>query len=280
MADFVLDDESVFQLGDPDQEWQNHDTAWQPTGPGSLTDFYGENAKGTWTLDVCDIKPVVGHGYLSCWNLELLDYRSLNFVKETYEVNESDGMAMIEVELSETTRDLTEVTYTTIPASGSNQVVASDTLAFSAQTTSEPGDIKKSFTIPITDDDVDEADEVVMIKLSNPTNDFFIADPGSAQLIIRDDDSQAATASLFVNVVGSGTVSRSPDKERYEIGEQVMLTAEPDSGHIFRGWSGDLSGSQNPAQLTMDGERTVLATFIPERIDGISAYFLPSIVRP
>ena len=44
-------------------------------------------------------------------------------------------------------------------------------------------------------------------------------------------------------------------------GTVVTLTATPDMNWYFAGWSGDLSGAVNPAQLTMDANKVVTATF-------------------
>ena len=35
----------------------------------------------------------------------------------------------------------------------------------------------------------------------------------------------------------------------------------PDPGYHFTGWSGDLSGTNNPENITMDSDKTVTATF-------------------
>ncbi len=66
---------------------------------------------------------------------------------------------------------------------------------------------------------------------------------------------------LTVNVTGNGSVTRNPDKSTYTNGEVVQLTATPDAGYRFTGWSGDLSGTTNPANLTIDGNKTVTAAF-------------------
>jgi hypothetical protein len=39
------------------------------------------------------------------------------------------------------------------------------------------------------------------------------------------------------------------------------LTAYRASGWAFAGWSGDLTGMVNPAELVMDGDKAVTATF-------------------
>jgi len=67
--------------------------------------------------------------------------------------------------------------------------------------------------------------------------------------------------SLQVNVSGAGAVSRDPDHPSYGAGAVVQLTATPDSGFAFTGWSGDATGSDNPLSLTMDGSKVVTASF-------------------
>ncbi len=67
--------------------------------------------------------------------------------------------------------------------------------------------------------------------------------------------------SLTINTVGNGTVVKNPDQGTYQSGTNVELTATPNSGWVFSGWSGDASGSTNPLSVTMDGNKTVTATF-------------------
>lgn len=69
---------------------------------------------------------------------------------------------------------------------------------------------------------------------------------------------------LSVGVAGSGTVSLDPPGSAYEAGTLVTLTAVPDPGWRFDSWSGDLSGSENPADLVMDADKTVTASFVQE----------------
>ncbi len=72
------------------------------------------------------------------------------------------------------------------------------------------------------------------------------------------------TYNLAVNTVGLGLVAVTPDQSTYHYGEVVTLTTDPDPGWRFAGWSGDLSGTNNPEMITMDGHKTVTATFTQE----------------
>jgi len=66
---------------------------------------------------------------------------------------------------------------------------------------------------------------------------------------------------LTVNIVGSGSVALSPAGGVYDEGTVVTLTAMPNAGYQFSSWSGDLSGSTNPATITMNADKNVTATF-------------------
>ena len=66
---------------------------------------------------------------------------------------------------------------------------------------------------------------------------------------------------LSATPVGSGTVAFNPPGGVYDAGTVVTLTATPSSGGQFLNWSGDLSGSSNPATITVDANKSVTATF-------------------
>ena len=70
---------------------------------------------------------------------------------------------------------------------------------------------------------------------------------------------------LVVHTIGEGTVSKSPDRTDYEPDTVVALTAVPASARSshFDHWEGDLNGTENPASVTMDGDKDVTAVFLP-----------------
>ena len=62
----------------------------------------------------------------------------------------------------------------------------------------------------------------------------------------------------------------------YLSGTSATLTASPDPGYLFTGWTGDGSGTDNPLALVMDGNQTVGAVFSQDQrdldADGLSNY--------
>ena len=77
--------------------------------------------------------------------------------------------------------------------------------------------------------------------------------------------------SLSVTSQGQGSVSLNPTGGSYASGTQVTLTANAASGWQFSGWSGGLSGSQNPATISMTSAKSITANF-----SQIAAVPLPS----
>lgn len=71
-------------------------------------------------------------------------------------------------------------------------------------------------------------------------------------------DGQAA---LTLMITGSGRLTASPPANAYTLNDSVILTATPDTGQSFLGWSGDASGSQNPLPFTINVAKVVTANF-------------------
>ncbi|MCP4698322.1 MAG: DUF1566 domain-containing protein [Gammaproteobacteria bacterium] len=75
----------------------------------------------------------------------------------------------------------------------------------------------------------------------------------------------AHTLAANVTPAGSGSVSRTPDKSVYAVGYTVTLGATPAACHVFDAWSGDCTGGNPSCTLTMDGDKSVSASFSKPR---------------
>ncbi len=108
---------------------------------------------------------------------------------------------------------------------------------------------------------------------------------GSHTLFVQERDaagnwSPSGSASVVINTVAYCTVVMEPtpgggitlDPPRpeggYVQGTRVIVTAIADPGRSFTRWTGDLSGTANPATLVMDSDKTVGAVFIPTAPEG------------
>ena len=62
----------------------------------------------------------------------------------------------------------------------------------------------------------------------------------------------------------NGAVSLDPapsEDGTYEDGTEVTLTAIPDDGYEFTSWSGDMTGTDNPTTILIDGDKNITAEF-------------------
>jgi uncharacterized repeat protein (TIGR02543 family) len=73
--------------------------------------------------------------------------------------------------------------------------------------------------------------------------------------------------SLTITTGSGGTTNPSPGTHNYDFGEEVPVTAIPNSGYQFSGWSGDASGTSNPITITMDSDKSITANFSAIRTD-------------
>jgi len=75
-----------------------------------------------------------------------------------------------------------------------------------------------------------------------------------------------------VNPPGGGTIIAAAGS--YDVGTKVTLRASPASGYEFVGWSGDITGASPEITVTLDADKTVVATF------GAIQYELLTMVTP
>jgi NOL1/NOP2/fmu family ribosome biogenesis protein len=79
------------------------------------------------------------------------------------------------------------------------------------------------------------------------------------------------TYSLSVSTTGEGSVTKDPDQQEYAYNSTVDLQATPAEGYKFVEWQGDITGSENPTQITVDEAKEVTAVFeeVRTELEGI-----------
>jgi hypothetical protein len=133
---------------------------------------------------------------------------TVQFDRANYSVNEDGVTATITVTLDMPPTLPVSVTYQTsddTATAGSDYTAVSDTLAFA------PSETSQTFTVPITDDTMDEANENLNLTLSSPVNATLGAQ-SSAVLTIVDNDAPVtvqfnAATYLVDETAGSTTIT-------------------------------------------------------------------------
>ncbi len=95
--------------------------------------------------------------------------------------------------------------------------------------------------------------------------------PADNPLVLTMDLNRTVTARFAENVFelelttvgdGTGVIIADPAQGSYADGARVELSATPDPGSSFTGWSGAVTGVENPIRLTMRADASVIASFI------------------
>ena len=69
---------------------------------------------------------------------------------------------------------------------------------------------------------------------------------------------------LTIAAGSGGSTDPMPDTYTFDQGEQVTITAIPGNGFRFVSWSGDVSSTENPIIISMDGNKSITANFIKQ----------------
>jgi hypothetical protein len=100
--------------------------------------------------------------------------------------------------------------------------------------------------------------QVYDFALTDSDVDFLFQNPGKEVL---PHGLPGPERRLTTMVNGSGSITRVPDLSTYTNGSIVTLTAVPNAGSVFGGWSGDASGTDNPLSVSMTLNKTIVANF-------------------
>ncbi|MCG2716056.1 MAG: pre-peptidase C-terminal domain-containing protein [Candidatus Marinimicrobia bacterium] len=178
-------------------------------------------------------------------------------------VNENVGTATFTVSLSVAADDDVTVDYAT--ANGT-AVSGSDYTATSGALTINAGNLSGSIDMLITNDAVVEPVETFNIDLTGCSANALITDnQGVATITDNDYTVIFNTATVGPAGIDGGTVNGvlSVTQEVEHGTDCTQVTANPNAGYRFTGWTGDYTGTVNPLTVTnVTSDMTITANFI------------------
>jgi hypothetical protein len=83
---------------------------------------------------------------------------------------------------------------------------------------------------------------------------------GASPLSVRRSFTTISQFTISTTAV-NGSVTSAPTFAKYDSGMVVLLTAVPAAGYSFTSWSGDLAGTTNPQNITVNAAKNVTANF-------------------
>jgi len=110
---------------------------------------------------------------------------AVHFSAMSYQIDEAAGFVTVTIERSNDVTSAVSVDYETVDldaVAGSDFVATSGTLNFAA------GQHSATFTVPITDDSIDEGQHSFRVQLSNPSSGVILGAPSITTVNILDDD--------------------------------------------------------------------------------------------
>lgn len=114
------------------------------------------------------------------------------------------------------------------------------------------------------------------VELAPGTNIVTVAAydaAGNVSLVVSRTVVYVAVSPLTLSIVGRGSVSGATDQQALAVGRNYSLVAIPAKGHVFRGWSGDVSGATDRVSFMMRSNLALTATFITNPFAGAEGSF-------
>lgn len=155
----------------------------QPAGDPESSFYRVDLSSGAATL----IGQIGPDGTPAIESVSLVPTSVLRFAAAVTSVAEDGGAASVTVLREGPLNRTTTVTYATEIAMDDTAGVA-DFTATTGTLTFVPGDAAETFTVPITDDAIEENDETFTVRLSAPNTASNLAQPPTAKVLIVDDE--------------------------------------------------------------------------------------------
>ena len=228
------------------------DIEWQKTYGGSDDDFVAVSIQQTSEggYIVTGITSSFGAGGFDIWVLKLFSDGDIEWEK-TYGSGNTEQPFSIQQ-----TSDGGYIVagYTSSGGQSTDMLI----LKISPDGNIEPCGLVGSSNAIVTTPSVSPVDTTVIPIDTNAT-------PQSTNISPRTTDASSTLLcpgyALTISKTTGGTTDPAPGSHTYNNGTEVTITAIPDSGYEFSGWSGDATGTTNPIMITMDSEKSIKANF-------------------
>ncbi|NMM47840.1 BspA family leucine-rich repeat surface protein [Marinigracilibium pacificum] len=108
---------------------------------------------------------------------------------------------------------------------------------------------------------------------------YFLLSLLIAGLTSCEKEETITTYTLTTQINGSGSVS--VQQMNVMAGDTIVITATPDQGKYFNGWTGDTTSYENPVSIVMNSDKNLTANFVDETEiiqladNGVTLYCLP-----
>ena len=189
---------------------------------------------------------------------------TIQFGNPTFSISEGAAIATITITRSGGTGGAVSITLAT---SNGTATAGSDYTATSGPVFFNPGETTKTVTIPITDDQLLEANETILLTLTGPTNGATLGTPATAVLTIVDNEQSAVqfnAASYSVNEkagTATITVTRNSGVGSLTVGYSTS-NGSAQAGTNYTGTSG---------QLTFNAGQTTRTFTVPILNDNLAS---------
>ena len=90
---------------------------------------------------------------------------------------------------------------------------------------------------------------------------------GDKEVIARFNDEPLPENELTIEIEGEGTTNPPAGTYTYKQGEEIKVTAYPEDGWYFSGWTGDIVDENEEIYVTVDEDKTITANFEEEEIE-------------
>ena len=100
---------------------------------------------------------------------------------------------------------------------------------------------------------------------SSPSTSILMDEDKSVTAVFEEEETaEPEEYDLTIDIDGEGSTDPAEGVHTYEDGEEVTVTATPDTGWVFDGWSGDSDSSDSEITITMDGNKSIVANFVED----------------